>query len=43
MKLKKAAIWGIAVVLLAGGIAAGAVVLMADRKLKIILLIWLRS
>ena len=34
MKLKKAAIWGIAVVLLAGGIAAGAVVLNGRSETK---------
>ena len=34
MKLKKAAIWGIAVVLLAGGIAAGAVVLNGRPETK---------
>ena len=34
MKLKKAAIWGIAVVLLAGGIAAGAVVLNSRPETK---------
>ena len=39
MKLKKAAIWGIAVVLLAGGIAAGAVVLIGSPETKDILII----
>ena len=34
MKLKKAAIWGIVVVLLAGGIAAGAVVLNGRPETK---------